>query len=234
MINLMLKEFKVGMRTMGLIIIMFPVLQCIVTLYMAQDALNSINDIHILREIVTNTLMYFPAMQIPMIATLLIQSVITEERKQKIIQVLFANGISPQKLWRSKMLTGMSVSYVLSTVGILIGIIYVRIFYKIWIDTSPKTILYLMVVIPIVSMVFANIICLGIWLSKRGQFFIGFVPSLSYIVCMYMSLLQVKFNIDIDERILAFIIVLISFIGIYVCDIIARKVNKEYLVNIET
>lgn len=233
MVNLMMKEFKVGMRTMGMIIVMFPVLQCIVTLYMAQESLNSINDIQLLRGIVTNTLMYFPAMQIPMIATLLIQSVITEERKQKIIQVLFANGISPQKLWRSKIFTGMSVSYVLSSVGTLIGIVYVRIVYNIWIDVSPKTILYLTVVVPMVSMVFVNIICLLMWLSKRGQFFIGFIPSLSYIVCMYMSILQVKFNINIDDRIFACIIILISMIGIYVCDIIARKVSKEYLVNIE-
>ncbi|MDE6314139.1 MAG: hypothetical protein K2M46_11095 [Lachnospiraceae bacterium] len=229
----MKKEFKVGMRVIGLIIIMFPVLQGILTLYMAQESLNSINDTQVLREVVTNTLLYFPAMQIPMIATLLIQSVITEERKQKIVQVLFANGISPKKLWRSKILTGMSVSYILSFFGILIGIIYVRFVYHIWIDVNLNTMMYLMVVIPIVSMVFVNVICLLMWLSKKGQFFIGFIPSLSYIVCMYLSILQVQFHVNIDDRIFACIIILVSIIGMYMCDIIAQKVSKEYLVNIE-
>lgn len=232
MINMIKKEMMVSLRTMGMLVMLVPVIQLCATFLLGRDTLLTMKDTLVLNDVLVNTIMYFPAMQMPMVAMLLFQAVISEERKQRIIQVLFANGVSAQKIWRSKILTVISISYIVNVVGIWLGMFYVRIEYGIWLKFSIINLLYLYVLIPLISMIFVHIICLISWISKRADSFVGFLPGISYVGCMYMNMFRVKLSFEISNLAWGCIIILISFIVFIGCEWIAKSISKEHLVNI--
>ncbi len=234
MLNLMKKELKVGFSTVGIIVVLIPLCECVATLFMSKSSLDLVQDVQLLKGIITNMMMYFPAMQIPMIETLLMQSVLGEERRNRIISVLLANGVAPQKIWRSKVLMAMGTAYILNLFSIIIGILYVKVVYGIWINMNLQVSTYLFLLVPMISFAFGSIICLLIWISRRGQFFIGFIPALSYFACMYMSLLHININARMNEVLFSLGIIFLSVTVIMVCDLVAGSVKKEYLVSMES
>lgn len=231
--NLMWKEFKIGIQTVGILIILIPIIECIPTLFLSREYFATIKDFEVLRVVATNTIMYFPAMQIPMIGTLMFQSVINEERKQKIISVLLANGIKPKELWRSKILAGICTSYVMSLFGVIIGVLYCRLVYHVWIQVNYKSMMYLLIIFPAISLAFLDLISLVIWTSKKGQFFAGFIPAISYIGCMYLNLFQADIHVKISETFFFCMILLLAGLIFLICDVIAKNMSKEYLSSME-
>lgn len=231
MINMMKKEIMVSLRTIGMILLLVPIVQLGATFYMSRETLLTIKDTAVLNGVLVNTILYFPAMQIPMVAMLMFQAVISEERKQRIIQVLFANGVSAERIWRSKILAVISVSYLFNVAGIWLGMIYVRLQYRIWLKFSVIELVYVYVMIPLIAMMFANMICLLSWVSKKADAFVGFLPGISYVGCMYMNMFQIKLHIEVSNWMWGCIILLLSFVVFAGCEWIAKNISREHLVN---
>lgn len=232
--NLIKKELIISLRTMGIMALFILAVQFITTFYINKDVYEAIADKVILNDVLVSTIMFFPIMLIPLIGVVLISAVATEEKKEKIVQILFANGVSAQQMWRSRIIAATSISYIGNFVGIIISLIYVRIAYNMWLNFDIKEVFNLFLLIPLVAIAVVNIICLLMWISKTAQSFVAFIPAISYIGFTYLISVHPKIVGKLNDFALACIILAIVLFVIIGCDMIAKKINKEYLVNIHS
>lgn len=230
--NLIKKEVVVSLRAMGGMLFLLLLVQFVLTFYMNKDVYEAITDETILNAVLVSSIMYFPLMLIPMSAVVLISAVIAEEKKERILQVLFANGVSSKQIWRSKILVTSGISYILNCIAVLSSFIYAKIVYGIWVDIDFKEFFDMFLLLPLLAIAVVNIICLLMWSNKTAQSFVGFIPCISYIVCIYLSTLQVELLDKLNSGTLECIILVIMALIIGGCEVIATKLSKEYLINI--
>lgn len=233
MYNLMWKDCKVSMKVIGVLFVLVGAVGFLPSLLLSHEYLSTVQETSVIRSYMMNIIIFFPAMQIPMLGTLIIQSTINEERKQHILPVLLANGVLPEKIWLSKLFVSMIASYMFCLVSVIGGILYTKTVYNIWITINLYFGINVLFLVPVAAFGFLCIIGIIMWTSKKGQFIAGFIPMVSYLVCMYLNLYLAKMKIEMNWILLLLIGTSLAGGVFIVCFYIAKKINKEYIVNID-
>lgn len=232
--NLIKKEVTVSLRAMGGMLLLVLLAQFIVTFYLNKDVFEAITDQEILNSVFVSSIMLYPLMLIPLIAVVLINAVMAEEKKERILQVLFANGVSAKQIWRSRVFAASVISYVVNCLGIIISFVYVRVAFHMWIDIGIKDFFDMFLLLPLVAIAVVNIMCLLMWSSKTAQLFVGFMPCISYIGFMYLGTVQFDFFGKLNSAVAECVVLGVVVFVVIGCEMIARKISKEYLVNIQS
>lgn len=232
MANLIKKEIIVSLRAVGGMLLLLLLMQFVVIFYMNKGVYETITDQAILNSVFVSTIMLSSLMLIPLIAVLSINAVMAEEKKERILQVLFANGVSVKQIWRSRIFATSVISYVVNFLGLIISFIYIRVAYHMWIGIGLKDFFDMFLLLPSVAIAVVNIMCLLMWSSKTAQLFVGFIPSISYIGFMYLGTVQFDFFGKLNNPIVECIILGIVVLVIAGCEVIAKKISKEYLISV--
>lgn len=232
MIHLIKKDIKISVRISGLLLILCSLFFCLPIFYILNQTLHSITDVNIINEIIITSTVYFPCITIPMVGTLVFQTSLNEERKNRIIQLLIASKIVPEKIWFAKMIAAIIVSYISILGPLVMTYLYGFIFFGIILTFGKIFLLFYFIITPVISFSFLFIIGLIMWCSKQGQFYAGFMPMLSYMAFLYLNIYLLEKKIPINI-LLVLLIALISIIIITICIFIIKHINSEYIANIE-
>ena len=232
--NLIKKDIIVGLRTMGALIVLILGAQFILILGMNKEVCETITDEETLNTVLVSLIMYFPLMLMPMIGVFVSEAIVTEEKKERILQVLFANGVSITSIWRSRVIVVCSVAYIVSLLGIAISLIYIRIAYGLWLRFGLWEFWNTFILIPLITLAVINIICLISYVYKAAQSIVGMIPAIAYLIFMYLSSVQVKLFSSFNNLLVGGIILLIVACTIISCDYLVRKISREYLINVQS
>ncbi len=228
------KDCKVGLRSVGILIVFITLVGYLPILWIVGEQIKAIdNDPIMLALYLKTSILFLPAMQIPMIGTLVFQTTLNEDRKNKALQVLVADGTQPNRIWSAKLMASLIIAYGLSCISLLIALVFSRILFRLWIPFDFESLLMVILIVPIISFSFLSIIGTIMWSSRQGQALAGLLPVFSYIGCMYFNMYLADKNmlIHLGLLILLFVIsALIFFINI----ILVKHLNNEYIINIQT
>ena len=142
--NLIKKELLVSLRTTKVLLLFICIVHIMATLYINKDIYSAIDNRSFLNSAFVYAIMLFPIMLIPLFSTILINAVMTEEKNEKIVQVLFANGVRILQMWWSRVIVVTSISYLGNLLATIIAFIYIRVVYNMWLDFTIQEILNLL------------------------------------------------------------------------------------------
>ncbi|MCL2051810.1 MAG: hypothetical protein FWG91_08800 [Lachnospiraceae bacterium] len=222
-------EFRLCFRTIG-IVLFLALFGGIPMLLLSMAEVNSINDTSVINNLLRSSLIFLPAMLIPLIGTAVFQTSLNEERKNRILNILLADGVKPNTIWVSKMAASITIAYGISLCSLIISILFIRVSHGILINLDLESILMLLFVVPVISITFFSIIGTIMWYSKQGMFFAGLLPLVSYMGILYLNVYLIENNKSINAAMIL-LLALLSLAVFLVCMIIAKKVKKEHIVN---
>lgn len=230
--NLISKELKVGFRLSGFMVMFSAVLGGFAPIFFSYETVREIKDSLIIQESIKMCALFLPAMLIPMVGTVFLETTLNEERKNRILHVLMASGLEPQNIWEAKIIAASLVAYICIFIPFCAVWLYGLLLFQIKIYFDTRFIIMYFVFIPAIAIAFLNLIGIIMWGSRRGQFLAGFMPLLSYISCLYLSLYLLENKTSINFWILGATTVL-AFAVSFICRFIVKRISKEYIVNIE-
>lgn len=232
--NQIKKEWLISIRTNGIMVLFIVLIQAILPFLMGKELYELVTDQELLKQMLSNTMLYFPLMSMPLTAMLLAEAVMSEERKERILQVLFANGVEINIIWKSKIIFAFAISYVVNAICILLALIYLRITYGVWVTMDWYHGGIVFGIFPILALAVIDIMVTLLWISKTARLYVGFLPSISYIGLMYLSTVKS----DLFSRFLtvemAIGVIISVLLIVVVTECIINKLSKEYLINVNS
>lgn len=230
--NQIKKEWCISIRSNGILILFIALIQAIFPFMLGNDIYKLITNQEILKVTLLNTILYFPLMSMPLVAMLVAEAVMSEERKERILQVLFANGVEKKVIWKSKIIFACVISYVFNVICVLLAMFYLKITYGVWLSMDWYHGIRIFLMFPLLAFAIIDIMVTLIWTRKEAKLYIGFLPSLSYIGLIYLSSVKNDlFTQLFNNEMLFWVIIGVSLVFV-ISECIVSKLTKEYLINV--
>jgi len=226
------KDSIISLRSLWGLIILITIIGSSPTLFIAWQLVEVTNDKELFSILLRNNFLFFPAMLIPMIGTVVFQTTLNEDRKSKALQILVADGIISEYIWISKLITSIIISYTFTFISSMIALIFSKILFQVWVSFDVLSLIIMIIIIPIISFTVLSIIGVIMWSSKQGHTLAGFIPVFSYIGCMYLNMYIMENNL-VPKTGLILLLFAVSIIIFLVNILIVKNLSKEYIINMQ-
>jgi len=213
------------------ILLLWCIFQVFAPILFLKEAASIIVDQSLLNHLFVGMIVFYPLMTIPIVSVLVFTGGVNEERKQGIIMVLLANGVSQTQIWRSKLANAFIVAELVSLMAEGVTLLSLRVINSFWLVFRAKELFFLLAFVPFVAVVISGILCFILWGFQHGQLFATMVPYLLFFGCCFMSL----FKYDIINELSGLACAVIIAVGIILLVILDRLIglfHNEYIVNL--
>lgn len=190
--NLVKKELLLARRYSWWLLPCILVIQVVFPLFLLKDVLGATPDADVQNQVFCGLILLYPIMSIPMVGALVFEQSLREERKQGIIQILLANGVSVKALWRSKIAVALGIGEVVNLAAAGCSVVAARGMTGEWLRFGGSDLFWFFVGAPFLAFAFSEVLCLPFWLFRQGQLFTGMMPQALFFVCIFLTIFQVN------------------------------------------
>lgn len=229
--NLVKKELLLALRYSWWLLPCILIIQVGLPLFLLKDLSGATLDPGVKNQVFSGLILLYPIMSIPMAGALVFEQSLREERKQGIVQVLLANGVSVKALWRSKLSVVLGIGEAVNLLTAGCSIAAARVVQGEWLRFSGSDLFGFFVGVPFMALVFTTVLCLPFWLFRQGQLLTGMIPQVCFFACIFLTIFQVN-----PVRMITLPVGLGIAVGGTVvwilAEAVAGRVSKEYVSNL--
>lgn len=180
--------------------------------------------------ILKSLIVLYPTVIITLVSNTTFSTNLGEEKRQGIIRVLIANGISVKKIWTSKVLAVLIVGEIVNLLVSGFGILIFRFFMGELPRFNGNDCLFLLLIMPFLGCVLASLMCVLTWVSRVGQMMASLLPFCALFGCALCAIAQIDLMKFMTWK-TGIGMLAGSFLILYLSIKIIGRVSKEYISN---